>query len=181
MNEPDSQLIIGIRNGDYISYKTLFTRYYNPLCYYVHSIVDNRDDSEDIIQNLFIKFWTNRHKIEIQNNVRIYLYKTARNMALNYLRDENVYKTALAEMQSTSGCLDDSELEYEEFNSILADCIDHLPPRGKEILLMHRLDGLKQKDISEKLEISVNTIKNHMRVALQRLKSCLQLKEVYFF
>lgn len=180
MNKTDLQLIAGVRNGDYMSYKTLFMQYYNPLCYYVYGIVENRDDSEDIIQNLFIKFWTNRFKIDIQSNVRVYLYTMARNMALNHLRDEHVYKTALTDMQSSGQYTEEADMEYDEFTSMLTDCINKLPPRGKEILLMHRLDGLKQKEISEKLEISVNTIKNHMRVALLRLKNCLQLKDIFF-
>ena len=60
----------------------------------------------------------------------------------------------------------------------LYDCIDHLPDRSREVLLLHRVKGLKQKEISEKLSISVKTIKNQIWMSLQKLKECLEMKEV---
>jgi RNA polymerase sigma-70 factor (ECF subfamily) len=67
--------------------------------------------------------------------------------------------------------------EYEEIGIALDDCIDKLPARSKETLLMHRMEGMKQKDIAEKLNISVQTIKNQIWTSMQRLKDCLETKE----
>ena len=73
---------------------------------------------------------------------------------------------------------EDNQLETEEFRIALYDCIDHLPDRSREVLLLHRVKGLKQKEISEKLSISVKTIKNLIWMSLQKLKECLEMKEV---
>ena len=68
--------------------------------------------------------------------------------------------------------------KQKSFRIALYDCIDHLPDRSREVLLLHRVKGLKQKEISEKLSISVKTIKNLIWMSLQKLKECLEMKEV---
>ena len=143
----DKVLMIAIGNNDYISYNKLFDRYYGCLCQYVYSLLMDRNDAEDVVQELFLNLWKNRERIEIKENVSGYLYRMAKHLALN-------------------------------FRIALYDCIDHLPDRSREVLLLHRVKGLKQKEISEKLSISVKTIKNQIWMSLQKLKECLEMKEV---
>ena len=140
----DKVLMLAIGNNDYISYNKLFDRYYGRLCQYVYSLLMDRNDAEDVVQELFLNLWKNRGRIEIKENVSY----------------------------------EDNQLETEEFRIALYDCIDHLPGRSREVLLLHRVKGLKQKEISEKLSISVKTIKNQIWMSLQKLKECLEMKEV---
>ena len=177
-NEADIKLINEIAANNYISYHKLFTCYYNPLCNYIYSLIKDKDDSEDIAQELFFNLWKNRNTLEIQTSVSSYLYKTARNLTLNFIRDNLKYKTALDYNDLQEPYFDTSTLELQEFRRELNDCINRLPQRNKEILLMHRVEKLKQKEISEKLDISVKTIKNQIWMALQRLKNCLSLKGI---
>ena len=174
----DIQLIENIRQGDYVSYNNLFIRYYNRLCLYVSHITNKNDDSEDVVQELFIKLWTNHKKIDIQSTVSGYLFQMARNMALNHVRCETNRKKAIGRIPIEPEQEEIDGLEYEEFSTALNDCLRQLPERSREVLLMHRMYGLKQKEISEKLNITVQTIKNQIWASMQRLKLCLENKSL---
>ena len=172
----DKVLMIAIGNNDYISYNKLFERYYGRLCQYVYSLLMDKSDTEDIVQELFLNIWKNRERIEIKENVGGYLYKMAKHLALNHLRSK-VYFNNLSETQDQLSYEDD-RVESEEFRIALYSCIDHLPGRCKEVLLLHRIKGLKQKEISEKLDVSIKTIKNQIWISLQKLRRCLELKGI---
>ena len=174
-NTTDEKLIEAIRKDDYVSYNKLFERYYGRLCQYVYSLLMDKNDTEDVVQELFLNIWKNRERIEIKENVGGYLYKMAKHLALNHLRSK-VYFNNLSETQDQLSYEDN--LVESEFRIALYGCIDHLPDRCKEVLLLHRIKGLKQKEISEKLDISVKTIKNQIWTSLQKLRRCLELKGI---
>ena len=194
-NTTDENLIVAIRKDDYVSYNKLFDRYYGRLCQYVYSLLMDRNDAEDVVQELFLNLWKNRGRIEIKENVSGYLYRMAKHLALNFIRSK-VQTGSLSEKQDLLllSYVDYGmfifysllftifffvySIESEEFRIALYDCIDHLPGRSREVLLLHRVKGLKQKEISEKLSISVKTIKNQIWMSLQKLKECLEMKEV---
>ena len=142
------------------------------------SILKNPDDAEDVVLDFFLNLFKNWGSIEIMENVSVYLYCMAKHLALNFIRSK-VQTGSLSENQDLLLLsYEDNQLETEEFRIALYDCIDHLPGRSREVLLLHRVKGLKQKEISEKLSISVKTIKNQIWMSLQKLKECLEMKEV---
>jgi len=169
-------IFLGIIQSDYGSFNQLFFCYYGRLCAYVTEIIKDDFASEDIVQDLFIKLWTDRKKIEVKENIAGYLFKSSKNAALNYLRSEKCKKNAVERITINKSQLTDYDIEHEEFLSALDKCINQLPARSKEVFLLHRFEGLKQKEISEKMNISVQTIKNQIWKSLQFLKSCVELK-----
>ena len=174
----DEILIAAIGKDDYTSYNKLFVRYYSRRCYYVYRILMDKEDAEDVVQELFLTLWNNRKKIEIGENVSGYLYRMAKNLALNHIRTETNYRSVLESREEPLSYYEENPLESEEFRLALNDCINRLPGRCKEVLLLHRVKGLKQKEIADQLSISVKTIKNQIWSSLQRLKRCLELKGV---
>ena len=72
----------------------------------------------------------------------------------------------------------DNKMEEDDFLIALYDCIDRLPKRSREVLLLERIEGMKQKDIAEKLDISIKTVKQHDWLSLQKLKECLDIKKI---
>lgn len=174
----DEYLIAAIGESDYRSYNRLFERYYVRLCQYVYSLLTNKDDAEDVVQELFLSLWKNRTKIEIRENASAYLYKMAKHLTLNYLRTQNRYTSLPENQEQGSLCYEENFLEADELRLALYDCVDRLPERSREVLLLHRIEGLKQKEISEQLTISIKTIKNQIWASLQRLKKCLEIKGI---
>lgn len=179
MKIPDSVLIAGIKKDDYTSYNQLFLRYYNRLCAFVFIIIQNNSASEDVVQELFIRLWTQRKKLDIKESVVAYLYRSSKNAALNYLRSENNRKKTLDKMPFTDWQSDENQMEQIEFSTALHQCIDQLPERCKEVFLLSRFEGLKHKEISEQLGTSVKTIKNQIWKSLQQIKTCLEIKDAF--
>ncbi|MDR1603055.1 MAG: RNA polymerase sigma-70 factor [Tannerella sp.] len=178
LDEIDTSLMAGIKNDDYTCYNQLFVRYYQPLCQFVRGLAVSRDDTEDIVQELFLHLWSHRRKIEISGRVSSYLYRMAKNMTLNHIRKETGYRMLLERMEASPPYEEDLTMETREFRSALHECMNRLPARSKQILLLDRINGLKQKDIAEKLHISIQTVKNQIWISLQKLRRCLELKGV---
>ncbi len=170
-------ILIRIKHGDYGYFNRLFLCYYGRLCAYVTEIIADDFAAEDIVQELFIKLWTNREKIEIRENIASYLFKSSKNAALNYLRNEKNKKNALERIPVDISLSEGDNSEHDKFLWSLDKCINQLPARSKEVFLLHRFEGLKQKEIALKLNISVQTIKNQIWKSLQFLRSCVELKE----
>lgn len=172
-------LFSGIAADDYSSFKVLFERYYGRLCAYVFTITHDYAASEDIIQELFIRFWNDRHKIVINDHVLAYLFRASRNSALNYIRGKANRERLQQSITFQESIIDRDFLEEEEFIGFLDECIEALSERSRQVFKLSRIDGLKQKEIAERLNISVKTIKNQIWKSLQYLKSCLELKDAF--
>jgi len=179
MDVADEILIAGIKKSDYASYNQLFVRYYSRLCAFVFGITQNYNSSEDVVQELFIRLWTNRHKLEISESISGYMYRSSKNAALNHLRTEKNRQKSIENFPAQDWQTDESLIELVEFSVYLQQCIDQLPERSRDVFLKSRFEGLKQKEISDQLGISVKTIKNQIWKSLQYLKSCLEVKDAF--
>ena len=179
MEFADEILIAGIKRNDYSSYNQLFLRYYSRLCAFVYGITQSSSASEDVVQELFIRLWINRTKLEINDSVSGYLYRSSKNAALNHLRSEKSRQKSVQNFPVQELQTDDNLIEQVEFSAALYQCIEQLPERSREVFKMSRIDGLKQQEISDQLGISVKTIKNQIWKSLQYLKACLELKDAF--
>lgn len=148
------------------------------MCAYVYEVTGNYHAAKDITQDVFIKLWNGRKTIEITGNVNAYLFRACRNSALNFLRQEANQQKLLQKMKEIERVENNDWLEEQEFLAFVEDCIDALPERSKQVFKLSRFEGMKQKEISEKLGISVKTIKNQIWKSLQYLRTCLQEKDV---
>ena len=179
MKKDQKILFSGIASDNYSSFKTLFENYYGRLCAYVFTITNDYAASEDIVQELFIRFWNGRQKIVIADSVLAYLFRASRNAALNYIRGKANRERLQQNITFKETIIDRDFLEEEEFICFLDECIEALPERSRQVFKLSRVDGLKQKEIAEKLNISIKTIKNQIWKSLQYLKSCLELKDAF--
>lgn len=179
MEIKDNELMSGIQKGDYSCYNRLFLRYYSRLCLSVFKITGNYSASEDIVQELFVRIWTDRERIVISKSVSSYLFQASKNSALNYLRNESIHKRKLDKIPFQEESSDDDYMEQIEFSATLYKCIDQLPARSREVFMKSRFEGLKQQEISEELGTSVKTIKNQIWKSLQFLRACLELHQAF--
>lgn len=177
MHLSDEILISGIKTDDYSSFNQLFARYYSKLCAYVFGITNSHTASEEVIQELFIRLWIHRQNLDIKENISGYLYRSAKNATLNYLRAEQNRRKSTEKIPVPELSNDEFMVEQTEFGALLLQCIDQLPVRSKEVFLKSRFEGLKQKDIAKEQGTSVKTVKNQLWKSLQYLKKCLESKE----
>ncbi|TKG90446.1 RNA polymerase sigma-70 factor [Puteibacter caeruleilacunae] len=161
-----------------------FKSLYPTLCNYAFSFVKDKDTSEDIVQEVFIKVWNNYSKIKTSHSS--YLYQAVKNACLDYLKKS--YRTAIVSIDEVSDPIDDPldlhrEKTLNEVKNKIALAIDNLPPKCREIFIMRREMQMSYSEISESLGISKKTIENHINLAIKKLRKDLSKKEylIYLF
>ncbi len=172
MHDLEEHIIERLKKGDQIAYKELFDFFYMPLCIYAVKFIDSYQDAEDIVQDFFVKFWNNKMYLNINMNLKSYLFTSIRNNALNFLRQKNKYIfEAVEDIEVKIEELDKSELSVLEER--LQQEIEALPEKSREVFLEVVLNDLKYKEVAEKLGISINTVKTQLARALKKLRSSI--------
>lgn len=169
----DEELMQEIKADNMIGFDTLYKRYSKRLLKFSFSILKSREESENILQDVFLNLWENRHKVENDSSVKYYIFTIAYNSSISLIRKkvrETQFIDFLKMRQDITQEPLSVEIEFNELKNKIDQIIDHLPQRQKEVYLLHRNEGLKYHEIAEKLKISVNTIENHMSRALKTIR-----------
>lgn len=177
MEYSDQKLISAVQNGDLLAYEELYKRYYVYLCFVAEHITRSHADAEEIVSNVFVRLWNLREKSEIILSVKAYLIRAVHNASLNFI-EQNEKRLKSTESLSSSDmkvlAWDSdyplSRLYEKELQDILSNCINELPEACREIFLLSRDKDMKYTEISNKLGISVNTVKSQVKIALSRLR-----------
>ncbi len=170
MNEQN--LILGIKNNDQKAFKLVFKRFYEPLLAYVTTFTMDRQEAKDIVQNSFIILWEKRKNLSNDSSLKSYLFTVAHNLFINHYRKNKFKNKIFIELKSKalSSRINEEECTTIEKTKELLILIDSLPPKCKKILLLNKREGLKYKEIANRLNISVKTVESQMRIAYQKIR-----------
>jgi RNA polymerase sigma-70 factor, ECF subfamily len=174
----ENQLFETLRAGDETAFEMLFRTYYQPLCNYAYTFVQDHDNAEEIVQSTFLQVWEKREVLEIRTGVKPYLYAMVRNACLNVIKHEKVkqqhaaMELAIGErsVESVSRTVMASELEGRIYRAMEA-----LPEQCRLVFKLSRFEELKYTEIADQLGISIKTVENHMGKALRIMRE--QLKD----
>ncbi len=183
MQDIERILVEKLKNADVASFEVVFRSHYEVLYRYALSYTGDSLEAEDLVQELFIWLWENKQYIKTEMSLKAYLIKILQNRALNRIKHNNV---KLKYQKETSKILEEEEklqkdyIEYyqEKSNSEnieirIAKAIEELPEQCKRIFKLNRFEGLKYREISERLDISISTVKNQISIALRKLKEII--------
>lgn len=164
-------------DGDIDSFKYFFDRYYDDLCNFVNIYLHDQSLAEEIVQDIFVYFWENREKLQITTSVKSFLFSASKFKSLNLLRDTKTKKRIVEKIGKTIPLITSEEessyIDSGEFKKILDAAVDQLAPKCREIFLLSKFEDLSNKEIAEKLCISVKTVENQMTIALKKLREYL--------
>jgi RNA polymerase sigma-70 factor (family 1) len=171
------QLIIGrIKAGDQDMFAEIFSVYYKDLVMFAFSFTHVMGDSEEIVQDVFVKLWDEHENINISDSIKSYLLKSIQNRCIDWHRHKKVVNN------HSNYIIENSPLyEYDTDNYILSSELEHmiekaigsLPEKVKEAFEMNRNDGLKYQEIAVKLNVSVRTVEVRISKALELLRKSL--------
>jgi RNA polymerase sigma-70 factor (ECF subfamily) len=155
----------------------VFRTHYAAMCAVVKRIVFAPDVAEELVQDVFFKLWSKREQLAEIDALKTYLYRAARNTALNHLRRQKLElayeeREAAKGEPSTTEATDDSATAGE-LTEAVREAIDRLPTRCREIFLMSRDGGLTYAEIAAELGISIKTVETQMGRALKSLRLSL--------
>lgn len=174
-------ILTRLRANDKSILKELFQTYYTSVCSTIHRFIRDRNLVEDLAQEVFLRFWEKRQKINITSSVKAYLHRMAVNEALAHLRKNKRYSEEEFTPDISSGEEAGAEEQYlyAELEGSIKAAIDSLPPKCRAVFQLSRYEELTYKEIAEKMDISVKTVENQMGKALkvlrQKLKSYLHI------
>lgn len=177
-------LIDKIVGGDEQAFSVLFFKYLPVLHIFAAKFTKSEDAAEEIIQDSFLRLWLNRDKLAEVDNVKAYLYKYVSNECLSYLRkklrEERVVDTFMAKQQNSHNNTVET-INLNEVTKIIAIAIEKLPDQRKNIYQLSRRDGKTIPEIAEILNISPNTVKNALVIALKSIRVHLDQHGIVFF
>jgi len=167
-----------ISKGNEKAFADLYSLFYHKLFHFATVITRSPEVSEELVEDVFVKLWSNRINVLGIKNLAVYLYVAVKNKSLNA-----VAKKAQAFIQSP---FDDVEIDIshsiDPYNMLVTaemlekmrQAIENLPPRCKMIFKLVREDGLKYREVAEILNISVNTIDVQMAIAVKKICAAMQ-------
>lgn len=176
MQPSPHDILYKIRNGDEKAFRELFLVQYAGLCAYANKYLNDMDQAEETVQELFFNFWQKRERLEISLSVEAYLFRSVRNACLNMLKHikiREMYKTTnereIREMEEKH----EIPIETSELEDAIEVAIEAMPPERKRIFKMSRVDGMKYREIAQTLNLSVKTVEAQMGKALKYLRETL--------
>lgn len=166
-----------VQAGDERAFRALFDALHDPLLRFAFSLVRESSVAEDLVQEAFVRLWDLRERVEAAHSLRAYLFRTVRNLAFNHRRNLRTRERLLGD--ATHG--DDAPLvgrtpgpeetlAGREIELRLRECLELLPARQREALLLSRVEGLSHAEVAETMECSPRTVNNHLVAALATLK-----------
>ena len=170
----ESEWIIKIRESDADAFKSLFETYCQALIYFAWWYVKNIQIAENIVQDVFLKIWLNRTKLNPALKIKSYLYKAVKNQALQHLR-----KAKFENREGNTQALDSSTkspediLNEKEIAISVQRAISELPSQCRLIFTMSKYSHLTYSEIAEIQNISIKTVESHMGCALKFLRKRL--------
>ena len=182
--EDERKLIEKIVEGDEQAFSVLFFKYLPVLQIFATKFTKSDDAAEEIIQDSFLRVWLNRDKLADVANVKAYLYKYVSNECLSYLRkklkEDRVVDAFVAKQENSHNNTAET-INLNEVTKIIAIAVEKLPDQRKNIYQLSRRDGKTIPEIAEILNISPNTVKNALVIALKSIRIHLDQHGIVFF
>lgn len=177
LRNKELQLFADMKLGNKESFNYFFDYYYSGLCVYANNYTDDLSTSEEVVQDVFVRFWEKRQTIEIKKSVRFYLFRTVHNQCMNMLKHKKIEQTyrQKSKVQSNNFYEEQWSLYNElELRYVLDQAISKMPARCREVFELSRFENLKNREIADNLGITEKTVENQITKALKFLREELK-------
>ena len=169
----DAELASLLKEGDSNAYTEIFNRYSRLLVAHGFRLLGDQDEANDVVQDVFLALWQKRNELVFTTSLSSYLYTAIRNRILNRMAHQKIvdkYADSMLQFMESGYTLADDKLRERELAALIEKEIEALPAKMKEVFIMHKMEELSYKEISEKLSISDKTAKQQVYNALKILK-----------
>jgi len=162
-----------LQKGDSDAFQELYNQYHQPLYHYVLRFVKSPALAEDVLQDVFLKIWEIRSRIDPELSFKAYLYRISRNSVFKLLKkiavDENLRVQVLKQF-SQSVADADLKVLWQQYEELLHAAINRLPPQRQKVFRLCREEGKTYEQVADELGISRNTVKEHMVLAMKLIR-----------
>ena len=174
MQVEDKILFSEIKNRNLKVYESLFINYYPQLAKFAQGYIFDLHESEDIVQNLFIHFWEDAERINLDLSLKAYFFKAVKNRCINYLRDIQIHdRHNILYVEALLNQENGDEYQDPELIAQINAAIAQLPEQMVRIVKLKYLEGKKLEEIAQIHEVSKNTVKTQLLRAKTKLRKIL--------
>jgi len=171
------QLLQQIAEGDEKAFTELFRRHRAKLYDYLFAVTKSREIAEELLLDVFMKIWFGRELAPQIQHVDAFLQKVAHNKAINFLttaaRRKHLQQLVAYELARVVDNTIEDRLAEKEYQQLLHEALGQLTPQKRLIFTMSRSQGLSHEEIARELQLSRQTVKNHMTEALKTIREFL--------
>lgn len=154
-------------------FEILYKTYYKILRNVVENIINDKDASHDVVQEVFLKLWRKRDDLDLILHPKAYLFKSSVNASITYL-ENNKQQVELTDIYPADIETADSNMLTKELELKIRMALNKLPPKCKAIFILSRFESMKYKEIANLLDVSEKTVENQMGIALKRMREDLK-------
>ncbi|GAA3938385.1 sigma-70 family RNA polymerase sigma factor [Chitinophaga oryziterrae] len=177
MNTQDAELVVRLQQGEVNAFDTLYWKYHQAVYRNIFKFVKEQIVTEDILQEVFAKLWEKRKEINPSQSVAGWLFVISFNLSVDYvrkkLREQTIHKELLNLDFDDDYSLDRKNV-YEDQYQLLEKAIAQLSPKKRKIVTLCKLEGKTYDEVAEELNISRNTVKEHLSIAMVKLNDYIQ-------
>ena len=180
---PQPPLVMADRSNTSTAYEQfvlLFNRYKTPVHDYVQAITGDHYTAEEITQEIFVKLWRKQADLAQIDNIDQYIFRMARNQSMDYFKKialdtklVNELKNRMTALHGAQGDNVSSNLDYKDTEALIDQAVATLSPQRRRVYQLSRQQGLKLEEIAAEMQLSVNTVKNHLVRSLQEIREYL--------
>ncbi len=169
-----------IRTSDSAAFEAFFRAVHPPLVQYAQRFVDEPAAALDVVQDAFIRIWEGRERIDPEQSLKAFAFRTVRNLCLNRIRDRKTRADLLAEQYeppSTEARSPEDVMGEGQLAARLEEWIEELPERQREALRLSRFHGLSHQETADAMGVSARTVNNHLVKALRVIRDRVRAYE----
>lgn len=173
--DTDDKLVAALQKGDRAAFTIIYDRYWDEVYQMIFIRLQDEDATKDIVQNIFVNLWLSRKDIYVENSLGAYFNTAARNRAYSYYKKNQAAfarDNQFQEQQIQHSI--ENKLEANELEDIFAEEINGMPATMREAFILSRKTNKSIREIAEELNLSEQTIKNNISLALERLRKKLK-------
>jgi RNA polymerase sigma-70 factor (ECF subfamily) len=180
----DKELVVLLTGASQTAFGELYARYKRRLTYFCKQFLKDEIGAEDIVHDVFLQVWETREYLNPEMSFSGYVHTLAQNRILSKFRHSDVHARFARHIlmnANDSTCQTEDGIIEKDYAKLLNELIESLSPRQREIFRLSRIQGLTYKEISEQLQISVDTVQEHASIALKKIKDQLmQHTDIHF-
>lgn len=177
-----------ISEHDKKHFEEVYISYFARMKRFAQSYVLREEDAENIVQDIFIDLWDKKLDFANITNISGFLFLSLKNKCIDHIRKKTTEKKVADEIQNdflislklkfdSLELLDDKFLASSDIDAVIHEAINNLPEKCRQIFVMNKFEGIKQKVIADELNISIHTVESQMSIAYRKLKE--DLKEYF--
>jgi RNA polymerase sigma-70 factor (family 1) len=184
--EPSDEKIIvkQLIEGDEKAFRTLFDYYCKQIYAYGFSILKSKVHAEEIVQDVFLKVWLHKEKLNSELSFKSFLFTITRNLAFNFLKkalNDSKLKEELFYKSQKYHTATETQIQDSEYDMLKKTAIESLPPKRKRVFELSRDEEKSYEEIGLELGISVSTVKTQMSKALQSIRNFIKVNSDFTF